>query len=73
MEVRLPRDRLYALAGLAPVQDFVRRADFLFYQALVRVLIPDVLRPIPSQCLCLCVCPSLYLSGTLTLDLPGYG
>lgn len=49
MEIRLPRERLYALSALAPVQAWVRRTDFLFYQALVKVLIPDVLRPIPSE------------------------
>ena len=37
------------LCTYEPVQKFVRRADYAFYQALVEVLIPDVLRPIPSE------------------------
>lgn len=48
-EERLPKDRLYALCKLETVQKFVRRSDYAFYQALVDVLIPDVLRPIPSS------------------------
>jgi len=32
------------------VQAFVKKVDFDFYQNLVEVLIPDVLRPIPSIC-----------------------
>lgn len=31
------------------VQQYVRRSDYVFYQAIVEVLIPDVLRPIPSE------------------------
>jgi len=48
-EIRLPKDRLYSMGLLEPVQQYVRRSDFAFYQALVEVLIPDVLRPIPSS------------------------
>lgn len=32
-----------------PVMNYVRKSDYMFYQALVEVLIPDVLRPIPSK------------------------
>ncbi|KAK3090908.1 hypothetical protein FSP39_015635 [Pinctada imbricata] len=48
-EKRLPKDKLYAVSGYEAVQEYVRRADYTFYQALVEVLIPDVLRPIPSS------------------------
>ncbi|KDR21076.1 Transcription factor RFX3, partial [Zootermopsis nevadensis] len=43
------RTKLYLLSKCGPVQQFVRRVDYLFYQNLVEVLIPDVLRPIPSS------------------------
>jgi regulatory factor X 1/2/3 len=49
VEHRLPKDSLYAVSKMAAVQNFVRRSDYAFYQALVEVLIPDVLRPIPSE------------------------
>lgn len=42
------RTKLLLISKLRPVQEFVKRVDFLFYQNLVQVLIPDVLRPIPS-------------------------
>ena len=48
-ERRLPRDKLYLMCKYEPVQDYVRKSDYMFYQALVEVLIPDVLRPIPSK------------------------
>ncbi|XP_076463260.1 DNA-binding protein RFX2-like isoform X2 [Babylonia areolata] len=48
-EKRLPKEKLCLLCTYEPVQKFVRRADYAFYQALVEVLIPDVLRPIPSS------------------------
>lgn len=48
-EERLPKNILYALCKLEPVQKFVKSADYAFYQVLVEVLIPDVLRPIPSS------------------------
>lgn len=31
------------------VQDFIRKVDYTFYQNLVEVLMPNVLRPIPSM------------------------
>ncbi|XP_021921953.1 transcription factor RFX3-like [Zootermopsis nevadensis] len=43
------RAKLYLLSKCGSVQQFVRRIDYLFYQNLVEVLIPDVLRPIPSS------------------------
>jgi regulatory factor X 1/2/3 len=43
----LPKTKLYLLCKCEPVQEFVRRVDYLLYQNLVKVLIPDVLRPLP--------------------------
>ncbi|XP_046388643.1 DNA-binding protein RFX2 isoform X6 [Ischnura elegans] len=48
-EKYLSKTKLYLLCKCPPVQDFVRRVDYHFYQNLVEVLIPDVLRPIPSS------------------------
>ncbi|XP_023723000.1 DNA-binding protein RFX2 isoform X3 [Cryptotermes secundus] len=48
-EKYLSKTKLYLLCKCGPVQQFVRRVDYLFYQNLVEVLIPDVLRPIPSS------------------------
>jgi regulatory factor X 1/2/3 len=43
----LPKAKLYLLCKCEPVQEFVRRVDYVFYQSVVKVLIPDVLMPIP--------------------------
>ncbi|KAK9501132.1 hypothetical protein O3M35_002232 [Rhynocoris fuscipes] len=48
-EKYLSKTKLYMLSKFRPIQEFVKRVDFLFYQNLVQVLIPDVLRPIPSS------------------------
>ncbi|XP_066992717.1 DNA-binding protein RFX2 isoform X2 [Anabrus simplex] len=48
-EKYLSKTKLLLLCKCGPVQQFVRRVDYLFYQNLVEVLIPDVLRPIPSS------------------------
>ncbi|KAI5750517.1 hypothetical protein M8J76_016329 [Diaphorina citri] len=48
-EKYLSKSKLFCLSKCVPVQAFVRRVDFLFYQNLVEVLIPDVLRPIPGS------------------------
>jgi regulatory factor X 1/2/3 len=48
-EKRLPKDKLYAMCKYEAVHKYVRKSDYSFYQALVEVLIPDVLRPIPSK------------------------
>lgn len=45
----IPKRLLYRLCEWTAVQEYVRRMDFQFYQNLVDVLIPDVLRAIPSQ------------------------
>ena len=42
------RTKLYQLCGMVEIQDWVRAVDVAFYQRLVQVLLPDVLRPIPS-------------------------
>jgi len=48
-EQQLPTDKLHALCGMPAVQQYVRRSDYVFYQTIVGILVPDVLRPIPSQ------------------------
>ncbi|XP_058790783.1 DNA-binding protein RFX2 [Phymastichus coffea] len=47
-EKYLSKTKLYQLCKCPEVQDFIRRVDYTFYQNLVEVLMPDVLRPIPS-------------------------
>eukprot|EP00076_Gallus_gallus_P035944 XP_025001482.1 LOW QUALITY PROTEIN: MHC class II regulatory factor RFX1 [Gallus gallus] len=47
-EKRLPRSRLVALSRFEPVLRWARACDHALYQGLVEILIPDVLRPIPS-------------------------
>lgn len=47
-EKYLSKAKLFRLCQLDVVQQFIRQVDFAFYQNLVEVLIPDVLRPIPS-------------------------
>ncbi|XP_077499521.1 DNA-binding protein RFX2-like isoform X2 [Amblyomma americanum] len=48
-EKGLSQAKLLLLCQCEAVQKFVQRADYQFYQNLVDVLIPDVLRPIPSS------------------------
>lgn len=47
-EKRLPKSCLVALCKFEPVLRWTRECDNLLYQTLVEMLIPDVLRPIPS-------------------------
>ena len=49
VEKRLPKAKLISLCQTDPVQDYVKHYDHVLYQGLVEVLIPDVLRPIPSK------------------------
>lgn len=42
------RSKLYKLCTVQPIQVFILEVDFVFYQNVVEVLLPDVLRPIPS-------------------------
>ncbi|CAI6363608.1 unnamed protein product [Macrosiphum euphorbiae] len=46
-EQYLSKVKLYSLSKCKTLQLFVKTVDFLFYQNLVKVLIPDVLRPVP--------------------------
>lgn len=48
-EKYLSKSKLYSLCKLPPIQEFMRSVDYVFYQNIVQVLIPDVLRPIPSS------------------------
>uniref|UniRef100_A0A6Q2ZD93 RFX1 transcription activation region domain-containing protein n=1 Tax=Esox lucius TaxID=8010 RepID=A0A6Q2ZD93_ESOLU len=48
IEGRLPRPRLLMLCRNEAVLRWMSACDHLMYQALVEILIPDVLRPIPS-------------------------
>ncbi|XP_046455076.1 DNA-binding protein RFX2-like isoform X8 [Daphnia pulex] len=45
----LPKAKLYVLSRCEPVLIFVKKADYQFYQNLVEVLIPDVLKEIPGS------------------------
>lgn len=44
----IPRDKLVSLCKFEPVRVWMRSCDHILYQALVEILIPDVLRPVPS-------------------------
>lgn len=44
----LSKSKLYVLTQCEPIQTFIKQVDFMFYQNMVDVLIPDVLRPIPT-------------------------
>jgi len=45
------RTKLYQMCQCTGVQDFIKKVDYTFYQNLVDVLMPNVLRPIPSTLL----------------------
>jgi len=34
---------------MSEVQAYIKESDYAFYQALVEVLIPNVLRPVPGK------------------------
>lgn len=59
IEARLPRARLLVLCRNEAVLKWMSTCDHLMYQALVEILIPDVLRPIPSET------PHVYLANML--------
>nr|XP_035142092.2 DNA-binding protein RFX2 isoform X2 [Callithrix jacchus] len=44
----LPKDKLVSLCQCDPILRWMRSCDHILYQALVEILIPDVLRPVPS-------------------------
>ncbi|XP_042899595.1 DNA-binding protein RFX2 isoform X2 [Parasteatoda tepidariorum] len=48
-EKLLGKSKFFQLCKFEPVLLFMRKSDYQFYQNLVDVLIPDVLRPIPSS------------------------
>jgi len=48
-EDSLTPDTLKDLGRVEALQKFVRQSDYSFYAILIDVLIPDVLRPIPSK------------------------
>lgn len=48
-EKYLSKSKLYILCQCEAVQTFIKQVDLAFYQNMVDVLIPDVLRPIPSS------------------------
>ncbi|XP_062854880.1 DNA-binding protein RFX2 isoform X2 [Trichomycterus rosablanca] len=48
MDAVIPRENLIALCKFEPVKQWMRSCDHILYQALVEILIPDVLRPVPS-------------------------
>uniref|UniRef100_A0A8C3R703 DNA-binding protein RFX2 n=1 Tax=Cyanoderma ruficeps TaxID=181631 RepID=A0A8C3R703_9PASS len=47
-EATLPKDKLITLCKYEPILKWMRSCDHILYQALVEILIPDVLRPVPS-------------------------
>ncbi|KAJ7992962.1 hypothetical protein DPEC_G00267510 [Dallia pectoralis] len=48
MDGMIPREKLIALCKYEPIKLWMRSCDHILYQALVEILIPDVLRPVPS-------------------------
>ncbi|XP_045475337.1 transcription factor RFX3 isoform X3 [Harmonia axyridis] len=47
-EKYLSKSKLFSLCSLEPVQSFMKQVDLMFYQNLIQVLVPDVLKPIPA-------------------------
>ncbi|XP_010022219.1 PREDICTED: DNA-binding protein RFX2 [Nestor notabilis] len=47
-EATLPKEKLINLCKHEPILKWMRSCDHILYQALVEILIPDVLRPVPS-------------------------
>ncbi|XP_018415201.1 PREDICTED: DNA-binding protein RFX2 isoform X2 [Nanorana parkeri] len=47
-EAVIPKEKLMILCKYEPVMRWMRSCDHILYQALVEILIPDVLRPVPS-------------------------
>ena len=45
----LSMEMIHVLARVECVQKYVRQTDYAFYTGLLDVLLPDVLRPIPSK------------------------
>lgn len=71
----LPKDKLVSLCKCDPVLKWMRSCDHILYQALVEILIPDVLRPVPSKQpprrrLSLSPCPAAAPSGQCRRGVP---
>uniref|UniRef100_A0A3B1K4I4 Regulatory factor X1 n=1 Tax=Astyanax mexicanus TaxID=7994 RepID=A0A3B1K4I4_ASTMX len=66
-EKRLPKSCLVLLCKYDPVLSWSRNCDNSLYQTLVEILIPDVLRPIPSDNTTLHNPTQLHTTTTLTL------
>ncbi|MEE6519286.1 hypothetical protein FKM82_030960 [Ascaphus truei] len=49
IESRLPKSKLISLCKNESILKWMCNCDHVMYQALVEILIPDVLRPIPSR------------------------
>lgn len=49
IESRLPKAKLITLCKNESILKWMCNCDHVMYQALVEILIPDVLRPIPSK------------------------
>ncbi|KAM4706916.1 DNA-binding protein RFX2 isoform 1-T1 [Discoglossus pictus] len=47
-EAFIPKEKLMVLCKYEPIMRWMRSCDHILYQALVEILIPDVLRPVPS-------------------------
>lgn len=47
-EKYLSKSKLFSLCSLEQVQLFMKQVDLVFYQNLIQVLVPDVLKPIPA-------------------------
>ncbi|XP_062481176.1 DNA-binding protein RFX2 isoform X7 [Pezoporus occidentalis] len=47
-EATLSKEKLISLCKYEPILKWMRSCDHILYQALVEILIPDVLRPVPS-------------------------
>ncbi|XP_061456521.1 DNA-binding protein RFX2 isoform X2 [Rhineura floridana] len=47
-EALIPRHKLVAMCKYDPIMKWMRSCDHVLYQTLVEILIPDVLRPVPS-------------------------
>lgn len=48
-EAALSKEKLINLCKHEPILKWMRSCDHILYQALVEILIPDVLRPVPSE------------------------
>ncbi|XP_048354872.1 DNA-binding protein RFX2 isoform X2 [Sphaerodactylus townsendi] len=47
-EAVVPRHKLITMCKYDPIMKWMRSCDHILYQTLVEILIPDVLRPVPS-------------------------